>query len=111
MITSQNDDTYINALYQSAHSSNVKNKRDCEDHYKSCLNVKSRDQNTGQHYNGITIFTNKSQNEYDASDQKIDIIKLSKMDTDRLTAYLSICSRELDTFLFKHAVIDYFCKL
>ena len=28
------------------------------------------------------------------------------MDTDRLAAYLSICSRELDTFLFKHAVID-----
>ncbi|CAG2194420.1 unnamed protein product [Mytilus edulis] len=28
------------------------------------------------------------------------------MDTDRLTAYLSICSRELDTFLFKQAVID-----
>ncbi|XP_052081592.1 NFX1-type zinc finger-containing protein 1-like [Mytilus californianus] len=106
-ITIQNDDTYSNAIDPYTYSLNVNQRRNCKDRYQSRSNVKSRGPNTKQNYNGNKTFTKRSQNGFEASDQKIDIAKLSNMDSDSLAAYLSTCSRELDTFLFKHVVIEH----
>ncbi|XP_071151751.1 LOW QUALITY PROTEIN: NFX1-type zinc finger-containing protein 1-like [Mytilus edulis] len=104
--TVQNEDTHSNTYDSSKPSLIVNQRRNCQHRYQSGLNVKSRAQNTRQIYNGNKIFTKKSQTGFEACDQKIDVAKLSKMDTDSLAAYMSTCSRELDTFLFKHEVIE-----
>ncbi|VDI09955.1 Hypothetical predicted protein [Mytilus galloprovincialis] len=106
-VTVQKEDTYSKTQNSSRYSLNENQRRNCSDRYQSSSNNKSRYHKTRQNYNGNKTFTKKSQNGFEASDQKIDITQLSKMDNDSLAAYLSTCSRELDTFLFKHEMIDH----
>ncbi|CAC5383768.1 unnamed protein product [Mytilus coruscus] len=97
-----------------AHTERIKDKRSIlgdrkpeMSNSKNNINEKSSSPNKKQHHSKIKTNTKRSKNGFKVSEDNIDINKLSKMDINSLVAYLSTCSRELDTFLFKHVVIEH----
>ncbi|XP_052081591.1 NFX1-type zinc finger-containing protein 1-like [Mytilus californianus] len=80
---------------------NINRRMNHKETYESRSNSKSNVPSTKQYNCEKKMLTHNSQNGFEASHQKIDIEKLSKMDSDSLAAHLSTYSRELDTFLFK----------